>query len=85
MTHREAGKIFGSVRKLEAAKAELLEAQHTQTGGFWDLKRVVDDIEEIQAHLRLIAWAERITAQRPLAPAGAGEGGRVRAPTERAV
>jgi hypothetical protein len=59
MTYREAERIFRSIGKLQAAKAELMEAHQTTRGP--DLSRVLDDIEEVQAHLRLIVWAELVS------------------------
>jgi hypothetical protein len=57
ITYREAERIFGSIRNLEAVKAELMETHQTTRGP--DLRRVIDDIGEVRVHLRVINLTRR--------------------------
>jgi hypothetical protein len=64
MTICEARIMLRSIRKLEAAKAELERLEADQVWRFWGLEKVVNNIEEISGHLLLIEWAEHITKRR---------------------
>ena len=65
MTIREARIMLRSIRKLAAAKAELERLEAHQVWRSWGLEKVVNNIEEISAHLLLIEWVEHITKWRP--------------------
>ena len=81
MTYREAERIFGSIGKLQAAKAELMETHQTTRGP--DLRRVIDDIEEVQAHLRLIVWAEFVSEKQAVKVNGKVRAGKLDAKVQR--
>jgi len=79
MTYREAERIFRSIRNLEAAKAELMETHQSCL----DLSRVFDDIEEVQAHLRLIVWAELVSEKQAVKGNGKVRAGKLDAKVQR--